>query len=39
MNFIGAGEASKWSFVIFKYLFVMFLTENALLDMFGHRGF
>ena len=26
-------------FVIFNYLFVMFLTENALLDMFGHRGF
>ena len=31
MNFIGAGEASKWS--------LLFLTENALLDMFGHRGF
>ena len=26
-------------FVIFNYLFVMLLTENALLDMFGHRGF
>ena len=26
-------------FVIFNYLFIMFLTESALLDMFGHRGF
>ena len=26
-------------FVVFNYLFVMFLTESALLDMFGHRGF
>ena len=25
-------------FVILNYLFVMLLTENALLDMFGHRG-
>ena len=24
-------------FVILDYLFVMFLTESALLDMFGHR--
>ena len=39
MNFIGAGEASKMEFVILDYLFVMFLTESALLDMFGHRGF
>ena len=29
----------KMEFVIFDYLFVMFLTESALLDMFGHRGF
>ena len=26
-------------FVVFDYLFVMFLTESGLLDMFGHRGF
>ena len=29
----------KMEFVVFNYLFVMFLTENTLLDMFGHRGF
>ena len=29
----------KIQFVVFNYLFVMFLTENAWLDMFGHRGF
>ena len=29
----------KMEFVIFNYLFVMLLTKNALLDMFGHRGF
>ena len=25
-------------FGIFNYLFVMLLTEDALLDMFGHKG-
>ena len=29
----------KMEFVILDYLFVMFLAESALLDMFGHRGF
>ena len=29
----------KMELVILDYLFVMFLTESALLDMFGHRGF
>ena len=29
----------KMELVILDHLFIMFLTESALLDMFGHRGF